>query len=131
MAKTKLELLREAAALLRILAEGGIAEVSGGFLARTSTSLDVLAERSRQWLQEEVSDSDSSESQSDEPPTDDRWFAAYLKGIEAWGRIWAGTGFNAPMEPHGAFAKRVADNALAAAREQAREKPLAKTTATE
>jgi hypothetical protein len=59
---------------------------------------------------------------AEEPPTDYRWFAAYLRGIDAWGSFSGQTHVApTPSELCHAFARHIADEALAAARAQAKE----------
>jgi hypothetical protein len=126
MAKTKLELLKTAAEILQEVARGEVAgnHAMGGYL-NTRILPEKLIQCAQQWLQEEVSeeDGDLPPSLAEEPPTDDRWFAAYLRGIDAWGRIGGQRPFDGslPSDLCRNFAKAVADDALAAARNQAKE----------
>jgi hypothetical protein len=126
MAKTKLELLKTAAEILQEVARGEVAgnHAMGGYL-NTRILPEKLIQCAQQWLQEEVSegDGDLPPSLAEEPPTDDRWFAAYLRGIDAWGRIGGQTHVarSLPSDLCRNFAKAVADDALAAARNQAKE----------
>lgn len=119
MAKTKTELLTEAAWIL-----AQVQRAAPGAVPQPPENLrELLQVRINQWLQEEVSeeDGDLPPSLAEEPPTDDRWFAAYLRGIDAWGRIGGQThADHTPSELCRAFASHVADGALAAAREQAK-----------
>ena len=128
MAKTKAELLKTAAEILQEVARGEVAgsHAMGGYL-NTRILPEKLIQYAQQWLQEEISeeDGDLPPSLAEEPPTDDRWFAAYLRGIDAWGRIGGQTHVaHTPSELCHAFARHIADDALAAARNQAEEKYL-------
>ena len=129
--KTARQLLVEAA---RIMSRATKAHAAGDTLTLQEEEAEDLLKDVQQWLQEELDEASLADgvrpSEDVEPPTDERWFAAYLRGIEAWGRIWQGSKFESPVTPHGAFARLVADNALAAAREQAKES-LAKPQRTE
>jgi hypothetical protein len=126
--KTKTELLREAAVIVHGFAKGdpGILTEQERMAGRST-----LQEQARLWLQEEISEEvgEPSSPQSEELPTDDRWFAAYLKGLEVFGRLhegsgWSGIAAGADLQPANIFAKSVADDALFAARKQAKENLL-------
>ena len=126
MAKTKLELLKTAAEILQEVARGEVAgsHAMGGYLT-TRILPERLIQYAQEWLQEEVSEEDGAlpPSLAEEPPTDDRWFAAYLRGIDAFGRAFPKYLEGTPAigaTACGQFAKAVADDALAAAREQAK-----------
>src|SRR5450631_76431 len=125
MAKTSRELLTEAARIINQIVD---LDPTGPCNQR------LMRERAEQWLQEELhEEGGDSPSPSEELPTDDRWMAAYLKGLDVAGA------FVATQQPaasqHGVLlgdtpdfsqavsniAKSLADNALAAAREQAKE----------
>lgn len=118
MAKTSRELLTEAAGIVQ--------ETRNWAAGAMLWGADVMREKCDQWLQEELSAEDgaSSSPPSEEPPTDDRWMAVYLKAIEAWSRVQANRGEFGEQVPSAmcaTFAKDVADAALDAAREQAKE----------
>lgn len=130
MAKTSRELLTEAAEIVTEALNWAAGDVTWG--------VEVMREKCNQWLQEELSEEGgaSSSQPSEEPPTDDRWMAAYLaaqgkileaflpealsltradteKAREAARQLLVG---ECP-----ALAKILADAALIAAREQAKE----------
>jgi hypothetical protein len=123
MAKTSRELLTEAAQII-----SGFSKGDPGIRTEIErmTGRSALQSQAQQWLQEELSDeAGDSPSPSEEPPTDDRWMAAYLKGLEVYGRLHQGQGWSTiglgAAQPISAFATTVADDALAAARNQAKE----------
>jgi hypothetical protein len=144
MAKSKTELLTEAAAILAKLTQadleaadlpkfGGIREV---LLPHHGLSANALQALAQQWLQEEISEEDgdpSSESQNEEPPTDDRWMAVYLKSLgsllDGVAKVLAeGAALDMTAERLRAFAlmspdmaKTIADAGLAHAKKQAQE----------
>lgn len=144
--KTARQLLVEAA---RIMSRATKAHAAGDTLILQEEEAEDLLKDVQQWLQEELDEASLADgvrpSEDVEPPTDERWFAAYLRAqdkvIEAFmpetlqllscgtkaakervHELWTADACS--------ITKAIADNALAAAREQAKES-LAKPQCTE
>lgn len=138
MAKTALELVIEAARIMQGITGANLALTPNNEMYLQMPDPGTLQRTAQAWLKEDIAEEGgaSPSPQSDEPPTDDRWFAAYLKAQdsvlaaflpEVLQILQRGTQAakvsarellcnDAPD-----FVKALADRALDAAREQAKE----------